>query len=281
MPDRKKAGKKPNKVVQKREIPTPIKSGPKKVEEIEEVKKSLFEEKETPQVPPTQHQTPPVVHSPIKNDEKPHSADSASVATPAKEAASRGEQEEVEVADVKVEETSSSTIKNLIPAGVGFIIGIITTALFMYYYDLQTRKAEQSLQVTPTVTALPTPTKTATDSASLVTDMALYDITVLNGSGKGGEAGKLEKKLKSEGFAVFEIGNADKSDYTKTIIKAKNKVPGTFLEKLKSFLKTQFELEEKIETLAESEKTEVVIIVGSNPSSQNTPSATVTPKPTP
>lgn len=262
MRERKKTAKKPNKVVQEKK--------PVKEEEIEEVKKSLFEEKEAPKVEPTQPETVPVAPTSLKEEEKPHSAE-----------ASRGEQEEVEVANVKVEETSSSTLKNLIPAGVGFIIGIITTALFMYYYDLQTRKAEQSLNATPTITVMPTPTQTATDSASLIKDLALYDITVLNGSGKGGEAGKLEKNLKNEGFAVLEIGNADKSDYKKTIIKAKNKVPGTFLEKLKSYLKTQFDLEEKVETLAENEKTEVIIIVGSNPATQSTPSATVTTKPTP
>lgn len=250
MPERKKIAKKPNKVVQEKE---PV----KKEEEIEEVKKSLFEEKEATKVEP---ETPSVAPSPVKDDEK---------------------QEEVEVAEVKVEETSSSTIKNLIPASIGFIIGIITTSLFMYYYDLQVRKAEQSLNATPTVTVMPTPTQVASDSASLIKDLALYDITVLNGSGKGGEAGKLEKKLKSEGFAVLETGNADKSDYKKTIIKAKNKVPVSFLEKLKSYLETQFDLEEKVETLADSEKTEVVIIVGSNPSTQSTPSASITTKPTP
>lgn len=234
------------------------KLAPKPPEKIDEVKKSLFEEKEAPKVEP---KTPTTAPPPVKDDEK---------------------QEEVEVAQVKVEETSSSTVKNLLPATIGFIIGIITTSLFMYYYDLQSKKADQAGQLAPiTVTVSPTTQPQATDSASLVQDLALYDIQVLNGSGKGGEAGKLEKKLKAEGFAVFEVGNADKSDYKKTVIKAKKKVPETFLDKLKTYLKTQFEVEENVDTLADSEKTEIVIIVGSSSVAQSTPSATITTKPTP
>ena len=92
-------------------------------------------------------------------------------------------------------------------------------------------------------------------------DLAKYEIEVQNGSGVAGEASRQKDALEEEGFVVASIDNADNSDYTDTIIKAKEDVDEDYLEKLKDFLGESFTVGE-IETLSEDASASVVIIIG-------------------
>ena len=57
-------------------------------------------------------------------------------------------------------------------------------------------------------------------------------ISVLNGSGVVGAAGTAAEKLKSAGFDVTNIGNADRQSYKKTKITSKNPVDAKLLNAL-------------------------------------------------
>lgn len=105
----------------------------------------------------------------------------------------------------------------------------------------------------PTVAPSPTPEKV---------DLSKYSITVLNGSGIKGEAAKLKEMLEEEGFSVASVGNADASDYEKTILKVKEGTETGFLDKLKSALGTSYVLA-STQTLEKNDKNEVVIVIGS------------------
>ena len=80
-----------------------------------------------------------------------------------------------------------------------------------------------------------TPTSpTATLGASPVPSPTPVSITisVLNGSGVVGAAGTAAEKLKSAGFDVTNIGNADRQSYKKTKITSKNPVDAKLLNAL-------------------------------------------------
>lgn len=96
-------------------------------------------------------------------------------------------------------------------------------------------------------------------------DLAKYKIKVQNGSGIAGEAGKEQENLEAEGFKVASIGNADSSNYDKTIVKAKKSVEKEFLDKLEKVLKTSFALG-KTETLDSDKAEDVIVIIGSKKS---------------
>lgn len=189
-------------------------------------------------------------------------------------------EEKIHVSEIKIEEKSSLLMRSLIPFFSGLLFGLFLGGLFIVYMKggLVVRK-----EVTPEISPTPTPIeKQASESASLVKDLSLYDLKILNGSGKPGEAAKLENNLKAQGFSVLDIGNADRSDYKKTVVKYKEKVSSDFLKILATYLSSLFELDEP-EKLADKEETDIVVIVGSTAKSEATVSATpkVTPKSSP
>lgn len=86
---------------------------------------------------------------------------------------------------------------------------------------------------------------------------------MLNGSGVAGEASKMQKILEEEGFEVSDTGNADKFDYTDTVIQAKKGVEKSFLDKLKVLLSKTYSVG-KDKVLDASDSSEVIVIVGSD-----------------
>ncbi len=107
--------------------------------------------------------------------------------------------------------------------------------------------------LTPTPTFVPEPTKTI--------DLSKFKIEILNGSGIDGEAGRQKDNLDKEGFVISSVGNADNSDFTNTVVKAKKEVDKDFLSKLKSVLETSFTVGDT-ETLADDAAAPVVVILG-------------------
>lgn len=83
----------------------------------------------------------------------------------------------------------------------------------------------------------PTPSPSAPVGTSFVASSPVptpvsISISVLNGSGIVGAAGTAAEKLKSAGFEVTNIGNADRSNYKKTKITSKNSLDPKILEAL-------------------------------------------------
>lgn len=212
--------------------------------------------------------------------ESPDKTPTESSTTSKEEISTEAETEEnIPVAEVKVEEDSSSLVRSIILVVIGVFVGAATATAIIIFYNKMIEPKQKITVPSPTVAVSPAQSeeKGASDSGKITDDLALYDIKVLNGSGKGGEAGRTEKLLKAKGYSVLEIGNADKSDYTKTIIQAKKKVPQTFLDNLKKVLTEQFEIDEA-QTLDDKEQTEIIVIVGSSSSAKPSPEPTISLK---
>lgn len=122
---------------------------------------------------------------------------------------------------------------------------------------IQRKIAEVTPSSEPTITVEPTKVT--------VVNLAEYRIEVLNGSGITGAASKLRDVLTTDGFKVLSAGNADKSDYTDTIISAKKNVNSAYLEKLKENLnKTYTSVIDSKTSVPESSEADVIITIGSS-----------------
>lgn len=137
------------------------------------------------------------------------------------------------------------------------LIFIITILLligaFLYKSGTNIKDKINIVPLSPTPTIVPEPTKAI--------DLTKYEIEIQNGSGVSGEASRQEASLEAAGFIVSSVGNADNSDYTDTVIKAKTGVEKAYLDKLKSVLGETFTLE-GVETLPDDSLTSVVVILG-------------------
>lgn len=161
--------------------------------------------------------------------------------------------------DIKDNEGSGTSKKrfwiNLVIIFVGTVI-IVTFFLFLRQQKIdEMNKQEQANTPKPTKAVKTTPTPEEVD-------LAAYSIDVQNGSGIAGAAAKAKTLLVGKDFNVASTGNADSSDYAKTIIKAKDAVPSAYIDALKEALSPSYDLD-TVETLADSENSDVVIIIGS------------------
>ncbi len=151
-----------------------------------------------------------------------------------------------------------SLIWNLIYT-FGILIALVSGLLLFQ----QGKKPAQTQSVFTVST--PTPTIVAEQEGLPTTeeiDLSQYNITVLNGSGKKGEAAKVKELLGKEKYQVVTIGNADKQTYKETIIKITGGVKEPFIDKLKSTLSKLYLVKEEVEKSGDS-KSDVVLIIGS------------------
>lgn len=155
-------------------------------------------------------------------------------------------------------------------AVISFFVGLVSMAGISMFFQktpfalpfIARKAAEVTPSPVPTIAVEPTKVKEV--------NLAEYSIEVLNGSGITGGAAKLKTALTTEGFQVTSTGNADKSDYTDTIISAKKEVNSAYLEKLKDNLKKTYTLasDSKI-PVPESSEADIIITIGSNVASNS------------
>lgn len=114
-------------------------------------------------------------------------------------------------------------------------------------------KADQTIiEQTPAPT--PTPQKEVKR-----TDLKLR---VENGNGVAGSAGKLKEYLEGFGYSVVSVGNADKSDYSKTTVKLPKEL-ANYKDLLSNDLKTNYSVE-IADVSAKQTDYDVLVIVGLN-----------------
>lgn len=145
---------------------------------------------------------------------------------------------------------------------IAIIFLVLIAGGLWYFRENVLKKTSIQDEITPIPIPLKNTPTPASDSAKLTIDFSKYKIKVLNGSGIRGAAAKGKEILESEKFIVGEIGNAENSDYGKTIIQAKKEVSSAFLDKLKSVLEESYRVGPN-EELEDSEEVDVVIIIGS------------------
>jgi hypothetical protein len=115
------------------------------------------------------------------------------------------------------------------------IVGFIAGGVYVYVSGVSSNATVEStptpfpevMEMTPT--AKPSPTPTIVPSS--------YSVSVLNGSGVIGAAGKVKASLEAGGFKVTGTGNATNYSFKNTVIQAKESVPPAAIELLKKSLK--------------------------------------------
>ncbi len=177
------------------------------------------------------------------------SAESSSTVDPFSSFKEKMVEEEVLVSD------GTSRKNYMWPILLIFIITILLLiGVFLYKSEINTKGKINVSTLTPTpIVATPEPTK--------IIDLTKYEIEIQNGGGISGEASRQKTSLEGEGFTVSSIGNADSSDYTDTIIKAKAEVDKDFIVKLKTVLSNSFTVGET-KSLSEDSSVPVVVIIG-------------------
>jgi hypothetical protein len=148
---------------------------------------------------------------------------------------------------------------------LAFLFGLSGIIGFYYiskYQDLNISGMMANFGQEPTPTAEPTEEPTPTEAP---VDLEAYTIKVLNGSGVTGLAAKEKTALIDAGFKVGTTGNADNSDYTKTVISVTKKVPEGYVKQLKEQLEKNYSVESSVQTLSDNpEGVDVTVTLGSD-----------------
>ncbi|RJR28555.1 hypothetical protein C4564_04945 [Candidatus Microgenomates bacterium] len=111
-------------------------------------------------------------------------------------------------------------------------------------------------------TASPTSAPTATPEPEEI-DISKLSLSVLNGSGAIGAAGKAQDILEFGGFSVEHTGNAANYSFKSTTIQVKSNVEAGVVSKLKTLLSDSYKPEVG-DTLPDSSKYDIVVTVGEN-----------------
>jgi len=108
---------------------------------------------------------------------------------------------------------------------------------------------------TPTEAPVPTPTPAAELTRADIT------VSVLNGGGTPGAAGKMKEFLESKGYTVDSVGNADEYTYTETTVNAKSGKEKA-ADLVKEDLASDYTVASETGTVAADASYDVQVIVG-------------------
>lgn len=144
------------------------------------------------------------------------------------------------------------------------VVGFVAGGVYVYFSGVSKPAAVPTPKstTTPEPAATSTPKPSATPTAPTKDEISKVSVSVLNGSGKIGEASKVKELLTAGDIKTVSTGNASRYDYKATVIQFKKEVTPalrTYIEKLVAKSYT-VEIDEK--DLASSSKTDVVITVG-------------------
>ena len=142
------------------------------------------------------------------------------------------------------------------------LLGALLGGILFYQKNISTDSVNNvETKSTESMGAVETPTASATPTAVL--DLTKFKISVLNGGGVPGEAGKAKTLLETAGFTVASTANAKDYSFTKTIIGAKSTVDKAFLEALSAALSKTYVVG-TLEELPASSTDSVVVTIGSS-----------------
>lgn len=148
---------------------------------------------------------------------------------------------------------------------VAIFVAVVSGALYVYFNGVTSLKmvgVEATPQATypPTNTPLPTTVATPVPSVSPVA-VNTYSVSVLNGSGKAGEAGRAKALLEKAGFKVSRATNADSFDFEQTIVQAKASVSAEVIAKAIDSLKPTYTAV-KSDALSPQSSYDIIVTVG-------------------
>ncbi len=157
----------------------------------------------------------------------------------------------------------------LITLGVALLVAVVSGGIYVYIQGtgeengqtaVETSKPSSKPDSTNAPLASSTPIATPVASAAALNT---YSLSVLNGSGRIGEAGKVKTLLEKAKFKVSYTGNAKSYDFEKTQLQFKESVPESVRNTLKSTLQSGYEVEVG-ETLNSKNVYDIVVTVGAN-----------------
>lgn len=131
---------------------------------------------------------------------------------------------------------------------------------FVFPTDTPTPTPENSPTPGPTGTPTPRPTLNPVDSATGL-DRSDLTVAVQNGSGTVGAASRASEALKTFGYHVTGIGNADNFDYSQTQVFVKPE-KSKYLDLLKKDLSVNYVIGDSGSTLSASASADALVIVG-------------------
>jgi len=116
-------------------------------------------------------------------------------------------------------------------------------------------------EATPTTKPEPTSTETTSPTPTEV-DLSSYSISILNGSGIPGTAGKVADLLKNAGVKKINTGNASSYDFEATSVSMKKSVPEAVFEKIREVLSKDYAVVKSEDSLEDNSTYDIIIIVG-------------------
>lgn len=140
-----------------------------------------------------------------------------------------------------------------------------TPTEFIFPTDTPAPTEEEDTTPTPkptTAAATPTsrPTSNPVDSGTGL-DRSDISVEVLNGSGETGVAGKASDYLKSLGYGIASVGNADNTDYQGVTIQVKSS-RSSFAALLKKDLSSDYTVTSATSDLSASSSADALVIIG-------------------
>jgi len=138
------------------------------------------------------------------------------------------------------------------------ILGALVGGIFYYKQSV----SEESISETPEKEETSTPSPTQEPETEV--DISTLTLSVLNGSGTAGVAGKAKDLLTESGFMEDKIttGNAQSYDYTATSISLKKDLSEKVFDEIRSALSDTYDVVKSDTTLEEDSTYDVIIIVG-------------------
>lgn len=120
--------------------------------------------------------------------------------------------------------------------------------------------SEESPTPSPTNTPTPKPTVNPVDKTTGL-DRSKLSVTIQNGSGQAGVAGKASDILKNLGYDIVATENADNFDYVNVVIQVKS-LDSDFLDLLKKDLSGSYTIGTTSANLSSSFSSDALVIIG-------------------
>lgn len=148
--------------------------------------------------------------------------------------------------------------RNILLFIVVFLLVALVSAIFYFFFtgSLKFEPSQQPVVETVSPTQAPTATPTPVEF-----NRSELSVNVLNGSGVGGAAGKMQTLLEDLGYEDIEVGNAETSDYINVTLQLKQDYE-QFGELISEDLKDDYVVNDNIEALDSDSEFDVVIIIG-------------------
>lgn len=146
-----------------------------------------------------------------------------------------------------------------------FLITVLVGGLYVYFNGTKlSSNSTPEPSATPLASSEPTtaPEVTAQASATATPTATNIKISILNGSGKSGEAGRAKALVEKAGFNVTSTGNASAFNFTDTQVQIKSTVSAEVATKIKDALKASYSVVDG-KALDAKSQFDIIITVGS------------------